>query len=93
MFAAKNINSYCDFLFNELTDVKQKLDNAVEKIGDLSADDRRIVSEQHIISDLQNLSNEVSSELETIGKSCPRFEPGRSEHVRTEGTPYSKTPM
>lgn len=92
MFAGKSINSYCDFLFNELTDVKQKLDTAVEKINDLSDDDRRVISQNHIDSGLKGLSDEVNEELELIGKSCPRVEHGRSSEIHPEGVPYS-TPM
>ncbi|MBZ0157784.1 MAG: hypothetical protein K8I29_16435 [Alphaproteobacteria bacterium] len=93
MFAVHNINSYCDFLFNQLNDVKQKLDTAVEKVGDLSSEEREMLSKDNFISDLKSFSDEVGSKLERIGKVCPRAEYGRSTEIHPEAAPYAETPL
>ncbi|MFO0753803.1 MAG: hypothetical protein U0411_10835 [Thermodesulfovibrionales bacterium] len=93
MFAVHNINSYCDFLFNELNDVKQKVESAVKKADDLSSEERDMLSKDNLLSDLKDLADTIGSKLETIGRVCPRVEEGRSAEIRPEAAPYAGTPL
>lgn len=90
MFAVTNINNYCDFLFNQLNDVKQKLDTAVKKAGELSSEEQEALSKDNLISDLKRLADEVGSKLQTIERMCPRVEYGRSAELDPKAAPYNK---
>lgn len=93
MFAVHNLNSYCDFLFNELNDVKQKLDTAVRKADELSSEEKETLAKDNLVADLTRLADEVGSKLDTVERMCPRVEFGRSKELQPEAAPYDKTPM
>jgi len=96
----KNRKGYCDFLANELRNMKKKIDEAVERGSDLSAEDREDINE-NIFLHLNDLSEVIDSKLQIIAKNCIDWEQGkgrhteegRSEKVHPEGVPYSSTPI
>jgi hypothetical protein len=96
----KDRKSYCDFLANELRDMKKKIGEAVDRGNDLSAEDREEISE-NISSHLNEISEVIDSKLQAIARNCieweqgksRRTEEGRSEKVHPEGVPYSSTPI
>ncbi|MEW6117488.1 MAG: hypothetical protein AB1553_11365 [Nitrospirota bacterium] len=76
MFEEKNINGYCDYVFNELSDIKQRIHTIQEHAEDLSAEDKRAVSENIFIL-LDELSDEVESKLQSIITYCPAIKEQR----------------
>ncbi len=78
----------CDFLVDELSDIKRRLDEDAEKeFADEVSD--------NVSSHLRDISNLIDSKLEFIGQSCGLKGTAESHYgkVRTEGVPYSSTPM
>ncbi len=70
MIGEKDINGYCDYVFQELTDIKQRIKAIEENAKDLSAEDKRAASDNIIIL-LDELSNDVDSKLHSITNYCP----------------------
>lgn len=96
----KDRKEYCDFLANELADVKKRINDIADRGNDLPSEDREGMSEM-VSSHLRELNDLIDSKLRIISKNCleweqgreQRAQEGRSEKVQPEGVPYSNTPI
>lgn len=70
MFEEKSINGYCDYVFKELTDIQQRIHTIEEHAEDLSAEDKKAVSD-NIFTLLDELTSHVDSTLQSIIIYCP----------------------
>jgi archaellum component FlaC len=70
MLGERDINGYCDHVFKELTDIKQKISKIEENAEDLPAEDKKAVSDNIVIL-LDELSEQVDSKLHSIITYCP----------------------
>lgn len=66
----EDAKGYCDYVFDELNDIKQKLTKIEEKAGDLSPEDKRVVVE-NIFSHLHEITSLIDAKVEVVSKSCP----------------------
>ncbi len=70
MIGEKDINGYCDYVYHELTDIKQRIKTIGENASDLSVEDKRAASDNILIL-LDELSTDVDSKLQSITTYCP----------------------
>ena len=70
MLGEKNINGYCEYVFGELTDIKQRIHKIGENVEALPAEDKKAVSDNIVIL-LDELSEQVDSKLHSIITYCP----------------------
>ncbi|HEX8947683.1 MAG TPA: hypothetical protein VF790_01905 [Dissulfurispiraceae bacterium] len=70
MNGGKDINEYCDYVFRELTDIKQRISKIEENTSDLSAEDKKAVSDNIFIL-LNELSEHIDSTLHSVVTYCP----------------------
>ena len=70
MTGGKDINEYCDYVFRELTDIKQRISKIEENTSDLSSEDKKAVSDNIFVL-LNELSEHVDSTLQSVVTYCP----------------------
>lgn len=89
---------YCDYLFCELNDLKQRLDYAMGMSWDYATEEG---GAEGISANLRDIQNVINEKLDVLGKSCPNWmvvkdrqnPEGRFNHLHAEGIPYGLTPM
>ena len=77
MSGEKDIRTYCDYVFEELMDIKEKISKMEENAEDLSAEDKRTVSD-NVLTYLDELSSQIDSKLQSITAYCP----GMKERIK-----------
>ena len=70
MLGGKDIDEYCDYVFRELTDLRQRIGEIKENTGGLSDEDKKAVSDNILIL-LSELSEHVDSTLQSVVTYCP----------------------